>query len=389
MLDNPAGGLPAGYTGAPLTAVLARALLRRGHRVSAITLSNDVPPGEAREARSPRHEFSIRFVGMRRRAWRFNGARPGRIVDLYALERRGMVEAIAKVQPDLVHAHWCYEFALAALASGLPHLVTCHDSPVRAARYYSRSAPTRSIYRWLRVLMARQALGAARHVSVVSPYLAGEILPMLRHCRPLVVPNPIDERALALAQARQRGASLAIGMVCNGWSAIKNSRAAFAAFARLRRRWPAAKLQVFGHDHGPSEYAERWCIAHDLDQGVVFRGALPHGEWPGQGSFLDLLLHPSREDTFGVAIAEAMAMGVPVVAGAHSGAVPWVVGEGGALCDIDDPVAIAAAVESVLEPTAYARYSRASLERIRSAFGPDAVAAAYEALYRVSLGLGQ
>jgi glycosyltransferase involved in cell wall biosynthesis len=53
-------------------------------------------------------------------------------------------------------------------------------------------------------------------------------------------------------------------------------------------------------------------------------------------------------------LIEAMSQGLPVVAGAHAGAVPWVLGHGraGVLVDVDDPRAIARAVEAVLSQEA-------------------------------------
>jgi glycosyltransferase involved in cell wall biosynthesis len=43
---------------------------------------------------------------------------------------------------------------------------------------------------------------------------------------------------------------------------------------------------------------------------------------------LSLFVHPSLEESFGLALVEAMALGVPVLGGRSSGAVPWVVGKG-------------------------------------------------------------
>ena len=66
---------------------LIDALLARGHRVTAITTSADLPlrVDATRWWRGDR--FSLACCPMRPRAWPFNGALPGRIVDLYAFER--------------------------------------------------------------------------------------------------------------------------------------------------------------------------------------------------------------------------------------------------------------------------------------------------------------
>ena len=63
-----------------------------------------------------------------------------------------------------------------------------------------------------------------------------------------------------------------------------------------------------------------------------------------------LLAHPSREESFGMTLIEAMSQRVPVIGGARAGAVPWVLGGGraGLLTDAEDPRALARAMEAVL-----------------------------------------
>jgi hypothetical protein len=41
-----------------------------------------------------------------------------------------MREALQREQPDILSAHWTYEFAAAAIATGIPHVVTAHDAPL-------------------------------------------------------------------------------------------------------------------------------------------------------------------------------------------------------------------------------------------------------------------
>ena len=50
-----------------------------------------------------------------------------RMWDFMKLERKFIRDTIKHDNPDIVHAHWTYEFALGALASGKPTLITVRD----------------------------------------------------------------------------------------------------------------------------------------------------------------------------------------------------------------------------------------------------------------------
>ncbi len=375
--------LPVGYEGAPLLATLIAELLKQGHRVSAFTLSDDIPlDGGAVVVRG--NNFSLSYYPMRLRAWRFNGLRIGRILDLFGFEREQLQRAILQTAPEVLHAHWTYEFALAAQQTGLPCVVTCHDSPYKVARFYSRAKPTQSLYRWLRAVMARKVLLKSRSVTAVSPYMRDEVQGMTR--MPIsVIPNPVDAFALTLGKVRTAPASPRFAMVCNGWQALKNPQPAMQAYARFRASHSEVELHLYGRDFGIGQTAEAWAKQQGIADGMVFHGAVPHRQLLEAVSNTDLLLHPSLEESFGMSIAEAMAMGLPIVAGECSGAVPWVVGEGGVLCDVSQEQAIYQAIEHVLTPDNYMRYSQAARARVESMFTVGAVAAAYLAIYQAAI----
>jgi glycosyltransferase involved in cell wall biosynthesis len=382
LLDDPAAALPRGYEGAPLMGTLISELLRRGHRVSAVTLSSDMPldSDTAQRVRGPR--FDLHFVPMRPRAWPFNGWRPGRIVDLYAFERAGLRRAIDAAGPDVVHAHWSYEFAWAALRTGLPHVVTCHDSPLVIARFQRDFR--HGAYRWLRAGVAWHVLRQARHVTTVSPYMAEQLCGLCR--APVhVVANPVAS-ALFTRPRGDAGKAPAVVMVGNGWDTRKNGEAGLRAFARVSAELPETELHAFGSGFGPGEAAQAFWLRQGNRGRVHFHGAVPHEALLAAMSRSQALLHPALEESFGVVLAEAMALGVPVVAGANSGAVPWVLGDAGWLVDVRQPAQIAAALLRVLgDPVRAEAMATRGRQLCRDRFSAEAVADAYERHYEAAL----
>lgn len=380
LLNCETVGLPVGYSGGPLLATLIGELLARGHTVSAFTLSNDLPLKATGTVTATGNNFSLSYIPMRPRAWRPNGWLPGRIVDLYRFEIDLLQRAIKLKNPDVLHAHWVYEFALAAMRTNLPHVITCHDSPYTIAKLNSTSRPTRSLYRWLRVLMALKTFKGAKIITAVSPYMKNEVQALT--ATPIqVVPNPVDSYATTSAMARTAPISPSIAMVCNGWDARKNPEPGLLAFSTLIKGNPGATMHLYGSDFGPGQTAETWCKAKGVEQGMVFHGAIPHKQLLQELATHDLLLHTSIEESFGMVIAEAMALGLPVVAGESSGAVPWVVGNDGTLCDITDPAAITAALRETLESACYADLSMRGIESVRRRFTTPAVVDQFYALY--------
>jgi L-malate glycosyltransferase len=363
-----------------LTAVLIGALLDLGQEVVGLSVDYAMPPG-ADPLVLTGTRFEFRLLPGRRRVWRMNEGRPGRALDGFRVERQLLATQLAQIRPDLVHAHWTYEFALAALDSGLPTLVTAHDSPARVLRH------SRSPFRALRYLMARQVLRQAHHATTVSDYLAGELVGLCGRRLPLV-PNPVAAHVFETGRARMAGAGRRIGMVCNGWGRLKNAEAGLRAFAAFRQQVPCAELHCFGDDFGPDGRAARWAMDKALSAGVVFIGPLPHRALVQRLAGLDLLLHPSLEESFGVVVAEAMALGLPVVAGRHSGAVGWVLAgdrpagavSAGLLTDVRDPSAIAVALARSFDDH-YAERSAIGRDDARRRFSGEAVAAAYLAAY--------
>ena len=327
--------LPPGRIGTPVN-LLTRELLRRGQRVVLFTLD----PTLEQEVVLRGPLLTICAVPMRTN-------HPAR--DFFAAERRGLLNAVLREQPTLLHAQWTYEYALAAQASRLPTVVTAHDAPWSVLRH--NPIP----FRIARTLMAYRVLSRAPRIVAVAPYVATHLRRyMLYRGSRLVIPNGMPASLFERARASRvpTGRSVTFAATLIGWSGRKNGEALIEAFAQVAQRQPEARLLIFGTGHGVGEPGERWARERGWSKGIEFVGQIRHAELLDRlAAEVDVLVHPALEEAQPMALIEAMALGIPVIAGRSSGGVPWTLDEGraGLLVDVENPSEIARAMLELIE----------------------------------------
>lgn len=109
------------------------------------------------------------------------------------------------------------------------------------------------------------------------------------------------------------------------------------------------RLEIVGE--GPLLEAYRAMASElELETCVNFSGFIEYAQMPNHYANADLFVLPSRRESFGLVLAEAMAAGLPVVA-TRAGAIPEVVqsGQTGILVPSEDPSALAAAIIEFLD----------------------------------------
>ena len=355
----------------PLIGTLIEQLHQRGHELSVFALSSRVKTTELFRG----NRMQIYVCPQRRPRWQ--------MLDFFRGERRSLSSAMQESGCSVVHAHWTYEFAAAAIASGLPHVITAHDVPMKVLRY------ARHPY-WLeKPLLAWGVLRDAKCVTAVSPYAAESLNGFLRPQRDtIVVRNGVTPDVFALGgpglQRKQRN-KIVFGSVLNGWGGLKNGQTIVRAFASLRKKLGGeVELWMIGHGHEQEGPGAIWARKRSADTGIRFVGPLPHAEVLSTLALgVDVLVHPSLEETHGMAITEAMAMGIPVIGGRSSGAVPWVLGEGkaGMLVDVTSERSLTAAMHRLAtEPSLRESFACAGREAAMSRFHIDSTVDRYEAL---------
>ena len=101
---------------------------------------------------------------------------------------------------------------------------------------------------------------------------------------------------------------------------------------------------MFGSNFGVNEEAQQYAKERNIEAGIEFAGFQQYVKVMNRLSKeVDILLHPSLEESFGMVIIESMAYSLPVIGGLNSGAVPWVLdnGNAGILVDMNNPLEIA------------------------------------------------
>jgi len=327
LSDDESARLPHGHGGTPVTQ-LAVGLLQRGYALTIVSLEPSIQAPAA-------------FFGPQLRL-RLGPYRPRhRARDAFRAERSYIRDALRQESPDMAHAHWSYEYALGALSSGCPTLVTVRDWAPTIFRLQPDP------YRVVRLCMNIAVLAKGRRFTVTSPYMQQRLRRWLN--KPVeLVPNAVGDAIFtdATDASGGEGEGNVVIAVNNGFNRRKNVTALLMAFAQVRRCVPTSRLLLIGTDYESGGRAERWALSKGLASGVDFRGPVSHDSLPELLRSADVFVHPAIEESFGLVLVEAMAQRVPVIGGESSGAVPWVLGHGeaGILVDVTAPDELAEAM---------------------------------------------
>lgn len=342
---------------------LAIELLRAGTDLTIVTLD----PESDTIRRWSHNAVSYIIVPMRRK----NVLR-----DFFRREVELLLQVLRKESPDIVHAHWTNAFALAALNSQLPHIITLHDHPWDAVQYGG-------IHQLPIYLIALYTYRKAHTLTAVAPSVAEYAM---RHGAKnvQVIPNILTQKFLDRPPVDVRQTDSPVITSVLNWNKLKNPHSAIQAFAGILDQFPKARLHLFGLGMGPGERCEQWAQNHDWDRNVVFEGMVENELLRRNLQRSTILLHTSRSESTSMAIAEAMATGIPVIAGKNARAVPWILDNGGcgALVDVNEPDEVRDVLVRLLSDVesrrAYARKARIRAEQL---FDPQQGVASYQFLY--------
>lgn len=267
------------------------------------------------------------------------------------------VELVREHGIGVIHAHMPAAHALGALAGRITHtpvLATIHAMHVSMWDFEA--------HRLARTHLCVVSEAARAHALALG--VAPESLSVIR--------NGVDSECFvprpgALSRDREAGAT--VGYV-GRLSPEKHPALFLRAAALVHARRPATRFVVIGD--GPLRAdLESLAARLRIDHVVRFEGEC--SDMPTRYQGLDVLLCPSWEEGTPLAVLEAMACAIPVVA-TEVGGVPELVvaGATGWLVPVGDEAAMAQRTLALLEaPTTMHRFGRAARERARTRFSLD------------------
>ena len=290
-----------------------------------------------------------------------------------ALDFRGALairQAAESFGADLIHAFTARAHTLAQSA-GRPMVVTRSVAYKAGKTFLGRRKYRKAGAHFIAVSQAaaaalREAGTAPEQIHVIPPAIRVEALGTRRE----------DARALL---GLSHGA-IALGCV----AALEPEKGLADLLAAAAQLEVPATLFIVGDGSLRAELEQR-----GRQSGQVEVRFLGHREDVGQLlPAFDLYLQPSLKEGFGLALVEAMACGVPVIA-SRTGGLAEIVRheENGLLTPPADPAALAAIMRAALDDLdTAARRAALAREEVRAKYLPSAMVEATLAVYRQALG---
>jgi glycosyltransferase involved in cell wall biosynthesis len=357
-LRHPKGGVEA------VCAALAHAFAERGVELTVLDVRR---PGR------PLDRSALPFAVVEV-PWR----RPALLTNLLVTPFE-LARALRRIEPDVVHVH-----AIPELYLGRPYpgVLTIHGLGYRDL-LYERGWSAKPLS-WLYQTTFRVSVDRYRRKIVISPYVLEQL------GRPggagyHTIPNPVEPEFFQVDRRPGPSTVLYAGML----SRRKNIVGLVEAAARLERRRPGVRYRLAG-PWGPDYEGEvRHAMAeHGISGSFEILGSLERRDLLRELARCTCMVLPSFQETAPMAIEEAMAAGVPVVA-SDVGGLSGLVEDGttGFLFDPHDPAALAAHVERLVEsPSLRDAMGEAARERATRDFHIESIAAQTLEVYAAALG---
>lgn len=223
----------------------------------------------------------------------------------YYLNAFELNKVYKKYKPDIVNAHYATGYGtLARAAKVSPLVISCLGSDVFDFPFHNPFCK--------KILLKNfNYADAVASTSVVMAKKVKEIYPKLRK-NIYVTPFGVDINLFKPDKIKKNERPI-IGIV-KYLKPIYDIPLLIKAFSIVHKQFdPKPILHIYGG--GPlQEELEKMCSELEISKDVFFFGTIPNVELPKAINAMDIFVNCSKRESFGVALVEAMACEIPVIA---------------------------------------------------------------------------
>lgn len=363
--DSPRGGVES------VTVILARALAQfKNFKVHLITLEKSL----SQEKQEQDGAVIIH---------RLPGSKWPQIADIIlGPGRKRLIEKIYEIDPVLVHSHETYGLTLSNLR--IPHVFTVHGFDHANIPAEGRQ-DVGDIRSFLWRCVEKYGMAKQKDIISISPYVRAMIEPLTK-ANIYDIDNPIDESFFNLNKEKEHGRILCVGWI----NERKNTLGSVRAFAKaINQEGCDGTLAIAGHASVPAymDKIKAEIQRTGIEDRVEFLGHINHGQLAEELARASIFMLPSLQENAPMAISEAMAAGIPVIASDCCG-MPYMVSEGksGYLIDPFNTNQIAERITKLLnDPELCSQFGKKGHEIALQRFHPDVVAHKTRDVYKYIL----
>ncbi len=291
---------------------------------------------------------------------------------LLATNTNALVDEMRRCPADLVHAHWWVPGGIAAWAACLvghkPYVVTLHgtDGAILSSSKYAAS-------------IARKVLLGAARVTTVSSHLADIVASTTGLDRSAIKIQPMPLEVDKYSRISVGGGGV---VVVGRLTQQKNLGVVLEAMALLKREGRERQLTVIGD--GPERRSLEYRAQQlGIGDSSSFLGAIPPEEVPGAIGDADVLAFPAVGEGLGLVVAEALMLGVPVIASKQGGGVLDLVPENqaGCLVDANSASQFASTIDSFLNNNQARETAAKEGQLLKTQLSPEFAAEVFDRVY--------
>ncbi len=302
-------------------------------------------------------------------------------------DSKAVCEKIRDIHPDVVHSHDVYGIMVSKLA--LPRVFTVHGF------IYADTKLSDSVLAGLRSMIWKRIETSSwrkqPYIISISPYVRNQLEKFVgAETKIYDIDNPIDDAFFDIHRTEER-----MRIFSAAWlSARKNTLGLLESFTKVVKSIPQAELILAGEPKTEQYYAKvkRFIASEGIENNVKLLGRIDRSAIMKELSRASMFILVSLEENSPMAIEEAMAAGVPVIASNCCG-MPYMIenGRSGFLVEPNEPQKIADKIVKLikdgnLRKQMGQRSKEIALARFHPAIVAEKTVKVYKEAYKTACG---